>query len=89
MTATDLDLHAQVTAIIREKLSIDVRDAQTDLIDEGLLDSLALVTLIAALEESFACELPLDDFEIADFASVVRIVDFLARVGVAGAREPW
>ncbi len=89
MTAIHLDMQVRVAAIIREKLSVDVRDAQTNLIDEGLLDSLALVMLIAALEESFACELPLDDFEIADFASVARIADYLTRVGVAGARESW
>jgi acyl carrier protein len=89
MTAIRLDTEDRVTTIIREKLSVDVRDAETDLIDEGHLDSLALVMLIAALEESFACELPLDDFDIADFASVARIANFLTRVGVAGTREPW
>ena len=47
------------------------------------------MTLIAALEESFACELPLDDFDIGDFASVARIAEFLTRVGVVGAPEPW
>ena len=38
MTVTRLDLQDQVTTVIREKLSVDVRDAQTDLVEEGLLD---------------------------------------------------
>jgi D-alanine--poly(phosphoribitol) ligase subunit 2 len=88
MTATDSDTRARVREIIRNQLSVEVPDVHTDLLAEGLLDSLALVMLIAAVEESFACELPLDDFDVENFRTVARIADFLAEVGVAPAHEP-
>ncbi len=33
--------------------------------------------LITAIEETFACELPLDDFDIECFRSIERICQFL------------
>lgn len=75
-----------VTDLIRDRLSVDVPASDTDLIESGLLDSLALVTLITALEEAFACELPLDDFDIDCFRSVERIVEFLHSAGVLETR---
>jgi D-alanine--poly(phosphoribitol) ligase subunit 2 len=51
-----------------------------------MLDSLALVMLITTLEDTFACELPLDDFEIERFRSVERIAEFLRSAGVLEAR---
>lgn len=77
---------AQISELIRDQLSIDVPTPDTDLVESGLLDSLALVMLITALEDAFACELPLDDFEIDHFRSVERIVEFLRSAGVLEAR---
>jgi acyl carrier protein len=88
MTATQPDTRAQVRELIRGRLSVDVPDVHTDLLDEGLLDSLALVMLIAAVEESFACELPLDDFDVENFRTVARIAEFLIGAGVFEAHEP-
>ena len=61
------------------------RHVGTDLIEAGLLDSLALVTLIVALEDEFAVALPLDDFDVDRFRSVDAMSAFLA---AAGAVEP-
>jgi acyl carrier protein len=73
---------ARITDLIRDRLSVEVPTADTDLIRSGLLDSLALVMLITALEEAFACELPLDDFDLERFRSVERIAEFLRSAGV-------
>jgi acyl carrier protein len=67
----------RVRLLIRDALSIDVPDGQTDLIDSGLLDSLALVTLIAEIEQEFGIELRLDEFDPDRFRSVDRIEQFL------------
>lgn len=80
------DVTAQISELIRDQLSIDVPAPDTDLLESGLLDSLALVMLITALEDAFACELPLDDFEIDQFRSVEQIVGFLRSAGVLEAR---
>lgn len=60
----DGEIRSLVTELLRDRLGAEVAGADTDLIESGVLDSLALVMLIAAIEEAFACELPLDDFDI-------------------------
>ena len=67
----------RVHLLIRDALSVDVPDGDTDLIESGLLDSLALVTLIVEIEQEFGVELPLDDFDVNRFRSVQRIAEFL------------
>ena len=71
----------RVQLLISDNLSIEVPSTDTDLIDSGLLDSLALVTMIAGIEEHFQVELPLDDFDVERFRSVDRIAAYLAEVG--------
>jgi acyl carrier protein len=82
MSHPDPHTTARITDLIRDRLSVEVPTADTDLIKSGLLDSLALVMLITALEEAFACELPLDDFDLERFRSVERIAEFLRSAGV-------
>lgn len=89
MSTIDADVRARVMEIIRDRLNAEVPSAETDLIESGLLDSLALVMLIAALEEAFACELLLDDFDLEWFRSVERIVAHLQECGIVSARNGW
>ncbi len=77
----ELELVTRVSKIIHETLNVDVPSPDTDLIETGLVDSLALVTLLVGLEEDFACELPLDKFDVERFRSVEHIADFLASLG--------
>ena len=74
----------RVQRLFREGLSIDVPSQDTDLIDAGLLDSLALVELLHQLEEEFEFEIPLDRLEIENFRTAERIADF---VSASGARR--
>jgi D-alanine--poly(phosphoribitol) ligase subunit 2 len=67
----------RVRLLIQDALSIDVPDRDTDLVESGLLDSLALVTLIVEVEREFEVELPLEDFDVDRFRSVQRIAEFL------------
>lgn len=86
MSHPDPDSRSRITDLIRDRLSVEVPTADTDLIESGLIDSLALVMLITALEEAFACELPLDDFDLEWFRSIERIAEFLRSAGVLEAR---
>ena len=86
MSQPDLDIVERITDLIRDRLSVEVSTIDTDLVGSGLLDSLALVMLITALEEEFACELPLDDFDLERFRSVERIAEFLRSAGVLEVR---
>ena len=84
-TDTRHELRAQVAEVVSERAGIDVPDTSTDLLEAGLIDSLALVTLIVALEETFGVQLPLDDFDVDHFRSVDTMADFLASVGAQPA----
>jgi len=84
-TDTRSGLRAQVAEVVSERAGIDVPDTSTDLLEAGLIDSLALVTLIVALEETFGVQLPLDDFDVDHFRSVDTMADFLASVGAVPA----
>jgi acyl carrier protein len=78
---------ACILALITDRLNIDVVDVDLDLIETGMIDSLALVTLITALEGRFGCELPLDDFDLENFRSARRITQYLATPGVLETRS--
>ncbi|MEJ2869132.1 acyl carrier protein [Actinomycetospora sp. OC33-EN08] len=86
MTETDHGrLRDRVAEVVSDRAGIDVPDAETDLLEAGLIDSLALVTLIVALEETFGVQLPLDDFDVERFRSVASMADFLVEVGAEPA----
>lgn len=74
----------QLIELVRDRLGVEVPSSDTDLVAEGLIDSLALVTLIVGIEDTFGCRLPLDDFDIERFRSVDAMAAFLAEVGVTG-----
>jgi D-alanine--poly(phosphoribitol) ligase subunit 2 len=78
---------AVVLELIRDRLNIEVTDIDLDLIESGMLDSLALVTLITAIEERFETELPLDDFDLDNFRSARRIAECIADLAVVPARN--
>mgnify|MGYP000722281695 CR=1 FL=1 len=45
-------------------LAVEAPTPTADLIDGGLLDSLALVELLAAIETEFGIEIPLDELDL-------------------------
>ena len=72
----------QLIDLVRDRLGVEVPSSDTDLVADGLIDSLALVTMIVGIEDTFGCRLPLDDFDIERFRSVDAMAAFLAEVGV-------
>jgi len=79
-----LALQQQVTALFAEKLNLDVASAETDLIETGMLDSLALVELLAQLEESFDVSISTDDMELENFRSITSIAMFVMQRAAVG-----
>jgi D-alanine--poly(phosphoribitol) ligase subunit 2 len=78
MVATDSEvLHARLKAFFSEKLSVEVSSVDADLTKTGILDSLALVELLAYIEKEFGAEIPLDNVEIEDFHSIARIAEYV------------
>ena len=70
-------LEDQVAGLVLEVLQIDVASRDDDLLASGMLDSLAIVNLIAELEAVLGHELMLDEFDIEDFRTVGRIAAFV------------
>jgi len=66
----------EVVATITKK---PIRDDQA-LVSSGLIDSLSVLTLIAALEKRLQIRIPTAQVQPDDFDSVLIIVETLARV---------
>ena len=78
MVATDNEiLHAQLRGFFSEKLSVEISSVDANLIQTGILDSLALVELLAYVEKEFETEISLDDIDIEDFHSIARIAEYV------------
>jgi acyl carrier protein len=67
----------RVQRLFVETLNVEVPSPDTDLIEGGLLDSLALVELLFALEREFAVTIPLENLDIDSFRSIRSIAELL------------
>ena len=77
---TDFD---EVVMEIFHELTIEVPGPDVDMIETGLLDSLALVTLVYELEQRCGISIPFESLEVDDF----RTVRSIARLARALQRE--
>ena len=78
MVATDNEiLHAQLRGFFSEKLSVEISSVDANLIKTGILDSLALVELLAYIEKEFETEISLDEVGIEDFHSIAKIAEYV------------
>lgn len=59
-----------VLRIYREALDIEVGGLDVDVFEDGLLDSLGLVVLVAEIEERFGLRIPFETLEIDEFRTV-------------------
>jgi acyl carrier protein len=78
-------LTERISDLIRETLHVVVPAPDTDLIESGLIDSLALVSLITEIEAEFKFEMPLDDFDVERFRSVEQIATYVAETHPDGS----
>jgi len=74
----------RVQRLFVETLNVEVPSPDTDLIEGGLLDSLALVELLFALEREFAVTIPLENLDIDSFRSIRSIAELLESSGGGG-----
>lgn len=67
----------ELFSLFSAKLHVEVAAADTDLVDAGVLDSLAFVTLLLHIEEVFGVQVPMDLLDIEHFRSIERIAAFV------------
>ncbi|MCI0337166.1 MAG: acyl carrier protein [Acidobacteria bacterium] len=70
-------LYTQINKLFFEKLNLEAPAVDTDLVEEGILDSLAFVELLVSLEQEFETKIPLDTIDIENFRSIAKIAEFL------------
>lgn len=63
----------RIGELVRDTLGVLVPGPGVDLIETGLIDSLALVTLIAELESEFDIQFPLENLDVEDFRTLERM----------------
>jgi len=65
---------ARAQQIFEDALSVTAPGPDVDIIESGLIDSLALVTLIFELEQEFEVQVPLESLEVDDFRTITNIL---------------
>lgn len=68
----------RVNQLLRERLHIEPPSNEADLLEAGLLDSLGLVALMAAIEEEFHIQISFEEIELDHFRSVIKIAEFVS-----------
>jgi acyl carrier protein len=82
--SSQAEVTERVRRIFVDSLNIQVPSEDTDLIEAGYIDSLALVELLLAIEREFSVTMPLDELEIDSFRNVRRISELVAANGRPG-----
>ena len=70
----------KVTSIVCNTLTLETIAADEDLIDSGMLDSLALVQLMVALEEEFSITIEPEEIDFEDYRSVKSMTGMVKRI---------
>jgi acyl carrier protein len=84
MTSGREELIVHLQRAFVEVLNMEIPSPDTDLIETGRLDSLALVELLFEVERQFKVDIALEDLDIETFRSVRRIAEFIDRQQVDG-----
>jgi acyl carrier protein len=71
------DAQLRIIKIFSEKLNLEPPSVNTDLVEEGNLDSLAFVELLACLEQEFMVKVSMDSVDIDNFRSIAKIAGFV------------
>jgi acyl carrier protein len=79
MSTVDSGLRRRLRDLLLERLHIEVDDPATDLLEEGLIDSLVFVDLLLLLESECAVRVSVEELEIEDFRSIDSIAAFVDR----------
>ena len=67
----------RVQTVFTDSLNVEVPTPDTDLLESGLLDSLALVSLLLNIEREFGVSVSIEDMDFEHWRSVRAISSFL------------
>jgi len=75
------DIAHELASLVPEALGIEPPGVDVDLIEEGVIDSLALIELLFAIERHFGIEIPPDRLEVERFRTLGRLAELVAECG--------
>lgn len=75
----------RIGKILSEGLSLEVPSFDTDLIEEGLIDSMTFIELLQRLEGEFGIRFQLDELDLDQFRSITQMAAFVSRTAQAPA----
>jgi acyl carrier protein len=81
-------LLSQLATIFADVTGSDPPDPEADLLEDGVLDSLALVGLLFAIEQELGVVVPAEKLEVERFRTLARLselVDDCRGLGTCGA----
>ncbi|MCC6670716.1 MAG: acyl carrier protein [Planctomycetes bacterium] len=70
-------LRTELLALFNQDLNLAVEHAETDLLEQGILDSLTFVELLFRLEQRYGVRADLETLDTEKFRTVARIAAFL------------
>lgn len=70
-------LQNELLQLFQDELFLEVGDIEMDLFEDGLLDSLGFVLLLARLESLYGVEVPLDDLDPERFRTIEKIAAYV------------
>lgn len=68
---------ARIAHVLTDRLAREAPDAETDLFDTGVLDSLGFADLLVGLEDEFRIRIPLEEIDFDRFRTLAAIRDVL------------
>jgi acyl carrier protein len=71
----------ELAMLFPEALGIDAPAEDADLVEEGVIDSLALIELLFAVERHFGIEIPPDRLEVERFRTIGRLAELVVECG--------
>jgi D-alanine--poly(phosphoribitol) ligase subunit 2 len=77
----------EINELIVNTLWVKVETPDTDLLQQGILDSMSLVQLLVDLEERFGVKIELQDLQIDDLRTI-RSIAALVAAKTGRAKEP-
>jgi acyl carrier protein len=81
----------RIEAFVRESFSIDESDPRfgrdVDLFEEGYVDSIGLIELLAFIEDEFRLEVPDEELASAEFTTIDGMAASLGRLAERAGRS--
>lgn len=80
-------LRNNITSVVCRTLTLEKIEPHIDLMDSGLIDSLSMVMLMVALEDTFNVRIEPQELDVEDFRSVISITNLISRLSVVHSNQ--